>query len=66
MITIDKTTATTLADLLDRDEVFDFLVAAISDARDKDVRPRDENGESTDRDSGDVIDDVINTLRGVR
>lgn len=46
-----------LADLLDRDDVYEFVADAIATARDK--APRDEN----DRDTAEVLDDLIAALR---
>jgi hypothetical protein len=46
-----------LADLLDRDDIYDFVVDVMADARDK--APRDDN----DRDSAEVLDEVIAALR---
>lgn len=52
-----------LADLLDRDDVFDVMAGAIADSRDRAARLRDEDGEPADRDSMLVLEDVIATLR---
>ena len=46
-----------LADLLDKDDVYDFVADAVATARDK--APRDD----ADRDTGDVLNDVIDALR---
>jgi hypothetical protein len=46
-----------LADLLDEDDVFDLVVGAIADARDR--RPRAKG----DADSADVLNHVIDVLR---
>lgn len=47
----------TLADLLDRDEIFDVVAGAITESRDKAPRHPE------DRDSADVLNDVIGVLR---
>lgn len=52
-----------LADLLNRDAVFDVIAGAIADARDCAPRLRDDEGQPADRDSGDVLEDVIAALR---
>lgn len=54
----DRFTRRILALLLDRDDVFDTVAAAIADARD--AKPRAPG----DADSGDVLDHVIRVLRG--
>jgi hypothetical protein len=54
-----------LADLLDRDDVWERVADALDAARDKGPRARDDDGEVCDRNSSDVLDDVITTLRGV-
>lgn len=46
-----------LADLLDEEETFEFIAGAIADSRAKSPRHPD------DRDSGDVLEDVIAALR---
>jgi hypothetical protein len=46
-----------LADLLDQDDVYDFVADAIAEARDKAPRVSD------DRDTGEVLDDLIAALR---
>jgi hypothetical protein len=46
-----------LADLLDEDDTFDLVAGAIAESRDKEPRHPD------DRDSGDVLQDVIEALR---
>jgi len=46
-----------LADLLDKDDVFEFVADAVATARD--AAPRDEN----DRDTAEVLDDLIAVLR---
>ena len=46
-----------LADTLDDDDVFDFVAGAIADARDKADRS------PGDRDSADVLTDVIAAIR---
>lgn len=46
-----------LADVLDRDDVYNFVADAIATARDK--APRAHN----DRDTGDVLNDLIAALR---
>lgn len=46
-----------LADLLDRDDVYEFVADTIATARDK--APRDDN----DRDTAEVLDDLIAALR---
>jgi hypothetical protein len=46
-----------LADLLDSDDVYEFVADAIATARD--AAPRDDN----DRDTAEVLDDLIAALR---
>jgi hypothetical protein len=46
-----------LADLLDEDDTYELVAGAIADSRDMNPRHPD------DRDSGDVLDDVIAALR---
>lgn len=57
--------AALIADLLDSDdELFELFANAITDARDKAPRLRDEeSGDPVDRDSADVLTDVIEALR---
>jgi hypothetical protein len=50
-------TAAQLADLLDDDDTYDFVAGAIADARDRAPRHPD------DRDTGEVLDDLIRALR---
>lgn len=52
-----------LVALLDDDRTFDVVSGAIQDARDKAPRVRDDHGAPIDRDSGEVLEDVIKTLR---
>lgn len=47
----------TLADLLDRDAIYDFVAGVITDSRDKAPRHPE------DRDTGQVLDDLIKALR---
>jgi hypothetical protein len=51
------------ADLLDMDEVFDVAAGAIAEAREKAPRLRERNGQPIDRDSGEVLDELIAALR---
>lgn len=51
------------ANLLDDDDVFDVAAAAIAAARDKAPRLREKDGQPIDRDSGEVLEDVIAALR---
>lgn len=46
-----------IADLLERDQVWELVADAITASRDRAPRTAD------DRDSGDVLDDVITALR---
>ena len=51
------------ADLLAEKSVADFVCGAIEDSRNKARRARDTDGEHLDRDSADVLTDVIAALR---
>jgi hypothetical protein len=52
-----------IADLLDKDANFEVVADAITEAREKAPRLREHDGRPIDRDSGDVLDDVITALR---
>lgn len=52
-----KISHSVLADLLDEDATFELVAGAIADSRDKATRTPD------DRDSADVLEDVIAALR---
>lgn len=56
-MSVDPADLRQLADLLDKDEVYDVVAGAITDSRNK--APR----HPQDRDSADVLDDVIAALR---
>lgn len=56
----------TLADLLDRDDVFDFVAGVIAEARESAPRVRDADGWPADRDSGEVLEDVVRALRSAQ
>lgn len=52
-----------LAELLDDDAVYDFVADTIAEARDAGQRPRNEEGEPTDRDTGECLDRLIEVIR---
>lgn len=56
-----RTQRLVLACLLEEHE--DFIADAIAASRDKAVRPIDYDGNTVDRDSSDVLDDLIAALR---
>lgn len=63
MATADE--LTNLAGLLDRDDVFDFVADAITESRNRAPRVIDPaTDEPLDRDSGDLLTDLIEALRG--
>lgn len=56
-MTADRAKLTALADLLDEDPIFDFVLGAIADSRDKAARVPE------DRETGQLLEDVIKTAR---
>lgn len=56
-MTADRAKLAQLADLLDNDQVFDFVMGSIADARDKSLRA------PGDRDSSAVLEEVIKDAR---